>query len=197
MKLNLKILHNLNIKERLIIAAMILAGTGYLIYSLIIPPAFYHYKIARRQLYVQKHLIESRKKKTEKLLRLKDDFEDLEKESFKRKKMFFTDNEALDFLNNLDKWACETGNNLEKIKPMSVKTIFNSELGKTLCYKNNIVEVIMRGKYNSLLQLFKRFTGYEKLLGISQIDLKPAKEDALVLNAKISLNIYMLSPLTE
>lgn len=192
MKINLKVLYNLNIKERLIIALVILSLTGYLIYTLIIPPVFYRYKIARRQFYVQQHLIESKEQKTENLLQLKDNFEDLKRSSFKKRNMFFTDEQALDLLNNLDRWTNETGNQLEKITPKSTEIVFDSKFERETRYKNNLVEITVKGEYNSLLNLFKRFAVYEKLLGVTQIDLKQTKEDPLLLDARVILNIYIL-----
>lgn len=192
MKVTLKALYNLNIKERLIIATVVLSAAGYLIYSLIIPPALYQHKIAKRQFYVQEHLIKSKQQKTEDLLRLKNSFEDLKRKSFEKKKMFFTDEGVLDFLNNLDRWTNETGNQLEKITPKSIEIIFDSRFEGDMCYKNNLVEIALKGGYNDLLRLFNRFADYEKLLGVTQIDLKHTKENPLVLDAKVILNIYIL-----
>lgn len=192
MKFDLRVLYNLNIKEKLIIAVVILFIVGYVIYSLIIPPALYHYKIAKRQLYVQKHFIDARENKIKVLLRLKNNFEDLKRKSLERKRMFFTEEEALDFLNILNSWTKEAEINLQKIKPKFTEIISDSELEEERCYKNNIVEVTMRGKYNNLLRLFERFAGYEKLLGVSRIDLKHTKEGPLLLDAKVILNIYIL-----
>lgn len=194
MKANLKILYNLNIREKLIIATTILLIVGYLIYSLIIPPTLFHCKIAKRQLSVQRCLIESKEKKTKNLLQLERSFEDLQRKMDAQKRTFFTEEEAVDFLKNLDRVAMETKNDLKKIRPQTTKIISDSNLGKEypLCYKKDIVEVIAQGGYNNILNLFNRLADYEKLLGVTQLDLKHSREDPSRLEAKFILNIYIL-----
>lgn len=192
MKLDKKTLYSLNIRERLIIAGTILFIAGYLVYNLIIPPVLYHCKIAKRQLYVQKNLIEAREKKTKELLRLKDSFKDLETNMLARKKMFLTDAEALDFLNNLDLWAKETDTALEEIKPESSRVICDSRSEEGICYKDNVVKVHLVGRYNGLLELFKRFADYEKLLGVRELSLRHTRDDRELLDARFTLNIYIL-----
>lgn len=190
--MNMRVLDNLKIKERLIIAATMLFMAGYLMDSLIILPALYHYKIVGRQFYVQQQLIESRQRKTEELRRFKNNFEDVKRKSVEKKKVFFTDAQALDFLNNLDIWTKETGNQLENISPKAMEKILDSQYAGDLCYKNNLVEITLKGGYNDLLRLFNRFADYEKLLGVSRIDLHPAEEAPALLDIRFCLNIYML-----
>jgi len=170
----------------------VLFAAGYLVYILIIPMASAYYKTAKRQFYVQKNFIESRDKKIKELLRLKENFEDIKKLMFKRREKFFTDEEAFDFLNKLNKLAVDTGNELEKIRPQEPEVIIGSKLEQDMYYKKNSVELILKGKYSGLLELFKRFYDYEKLMGIDSADLKNSRETPLGINAKVMLNIYIL-----
>ncbi|MFH1847570.1 MAG: type 4a pilus biogenesis protein PilO [Candidatus Omnitrophota bacterium] len=192
MKFRLNVLYNLNSREKFIIAGAVLVIAGYLLYSFIMPPALYSYQLAAKQFFVQEKLIDSRKKKTEQLLTVKDAFSELQKEMSERKDRFFTDDEAIDFLDNLHKLAEETGNNLEKIKPRLVKIICVSEEDSELFYKDHIVEISLKGKYNSFLDIFKHFAEYDKLLGVNGLNVTPTKDDSLILNAVFYLNIYIL-----
>ena len=192
MRLNLRILYNLGMRERLIIAAIILLIVGYLIYILLIPIGLYHYRIAKRQLYVQSHLIDSKERKTKNLLHLEKTFNDLQSEIVKREIIFFTESETSDLLKNLDNWADETKNDLQKIKPLSTEVICDSRFGEGMVYKKDIVEVVVQGRYNSFLKLFNRLVDYEKLLGINQVDIRHTRDEPSKLKAKFVLNIYIL-----
>ena len=197
MKLNLRILYNLGTRERLIFAATILLIIGYLIYILLIPPALYHLRIAKRQLYVQKHLIESKERKVKNLIQSEKAFNDLQTEIVKREDIFFADSDVADFLKNLDSWADETRNDLQAIKPLSTEVISDSRFGEEMIYKKDSVEVIVQGQYNSFLNLFNRIADFEKLLGVTQVDIKYARDDPAKLNAKFVLNIYILGENNE
>ncbi|MFH1799050.1 MAG: hypothetical protein ABH844_06945 [Candidatus Omnitrophota bacterium] len=195
MKLNLKTLYNLNPKEQLILAAVILFITGYLVYIVIIPPALSQYRIAKRQFSVQQSLLEARKKKTGTLSRMKDSFKDLKVKISEKKNSFFTQREVHDFLKELDTWAKDTGNSLVSIKPASSDIIGDSGSGEPdqhVCYRINVVEVKLKGSYNHILKLLDRFSKYKKVLGISRLDLKMLKDNTPQLDAQFNLNLYSL-----
>lgn len=193
MKLNLKVLYNLNLKEQLILAVIIFFITGYLVYNVIIPPALCHYKIAKKQFSVQQRLLKARKEKIETLSLIKDSFEDLEMKIADKKNNFFTHNEVHDFLKGLDAWAKDTGNTLVSLKPVSLDMICASDCCmEEGCYQVNVVEVKLKGRYNNILKLFKRFSSYDKVLGINQLDFKMLKDNTLQLSAKFNLNLYSL-----
>lgn len=194
MKPTLKTLYNLNLREQLILAGIILFVAGYLVYTVIIPPALYQYRVAKRQLSVQQNLLSARKKKVENLFRMKDSFENLKINIAGKKNSFFTNREINDFLKELNAWSRDTGNILVSIKPISSDEIYDSisdDTDQPVYYRINVVEVKLNGSYNNILKLLERFNGYNKILGINQLDLKKNKDEAQ-LSTKFNLNLYSL-----
>jgi len=195
MVLNLKALYSLNLRERVIIAAAALLAVSYAVYALIIPPALLHYRIARRQLSVQQQLIKSREKKYKELLNLEKSFYDLEKRSAILREKFFNDEEIPDLLKDLEKMAVDSGNDLKELKPLAVQVLQESLLDKgrqKLYYKKDVVEVVVHGGYNNILNYFKRLADYQKLLGVEQVELLPFSKEGPKLKAGFILNIYIL-----
>jgi len=197
MKLNLRVLYNLNLKERLIIAVTILSIVGYAIYILIIPPALFHYKIAKRQFLVQRNLIRSREEKTKNLLQFEKNFQSLQLKMSEQQSLFFTEEEAGDFLKNLESLAIETGNDLKELRPQGVEIVCNSHLGKgrPVCYKKSIVKLTAQGKYDTFIDYFRELTAHDKVLEVEQVNIKHIGGDSLRLEAKFLLSIYIVTGL--
>jgi len=193
-KVNLKILYNLNRKEKSIIAFMILIIAGYFIYNLIIPPVLFRYKTIKRQLNIQKHLIRSKEDKTRILLSLENNFESLHKKMDEQNEMFFTSEEVDSFLNGLERMCTNENIDFKKIQPKATEIISDSHLKSEnmLVYKRETVDINIQGKYNDVLNFFYSLAHYKKLLDVSQLDLRHSKENLLSLDAKFVLNIYIL-----
>ncbi|MFH1504663.1 MAG: type 4a pilus biogenesis protein PilO [Candidatus Omnitrophota bacterium] len=194
MKVNLKFLYNLNTKEKFIIAVMILSAVGYIIYSLIVPPALAHYKIAKRQYLVQKKLIKSREEKAKSLTRLKGIFEDSKARMLKKKNLFFTEEESADFFKNLNQISVEEKVDLKKINHQDLEVISKSMQDKqqVLYYKRDTVNLVVYGKYKDILNFLKKLAGSGKILDISQLSLEPLEERSLMLEASFYLSLYIL-----
>lgn len=195
MKIDLKTLYNLNLRERAIVGLAILLGLGYVIYILIIPPALFHYRTAKRQLFVQKKLIKAREDKSKELLDIERSFHDLEKKAAVSQNKFFSDDQAQDFLKNLTDMAAGAGNDLKAIKPLVTRILCDSRISKEdrkLCYKKDVVEVVMLGGYRGISKHFNELANYKKLLGVEQVELKALEGDELKLKASFILNIYIL-----
>jgi len=197
MKLHLRVLYNLNLKERLIIAVTILSIVGYAIYILIIPPALFPYKIAKRQFLVQRNLIRSREEKTKNLLQFEKNFQSLQLKMSEQQSLFFTEEEASDFLKNLENLAIETGNDLKELRPQGVEIVCNSHLGKDrpICYKKSIIKLTAQGKYDSFIDYFRGIAAHDKLLEVEQVKIRHIGGDSLQLETKFLLNIYIVSGL--
>jgi len=193
MKINLKPLYNLNTREKLILGGVIMFIVGYVLYNIIVPPVIFHHRIARRQLGAQKKLMSTRKDKMERLIRLEGAFEKLKKDVLENRAKFFnefTKEDALAFLNGLDSLAARTGIDLERINPKAVETLFSFEHEENVCYKVNIVEVILTGKYNNISRFLRKMLSTEKLLGITEVDMKHVNNAPGLLNMKFNLNVY-------
>jgi len=189
-KLNLKPIYNLNIREKLIIAGTIMLIVGYVLYSIIVPPIAFQHKIAARQLMVQKKLMKTRRDKIQSLQRLENVFKKSKTDVLEARTKFFTEEEALTFLNGLDSWAGEMRIDLERIKPKSSETIFSSDYEEKIEYKINSVEVILSGGYNNILKFLRKMTLSGKILGINEVDLKHVKDDPGLLDMRFNLNVY-------
>jgi len=195
MILKLKFLHKLNLRERIIIAAAALLGVGYIVYVSIIPPALLQYRIAKRQLSVQRQLIESRERKYKELLDLQKKFYDLEKKSAILREQFFTDEEIPDLLKDLETIAVEAGNDLKGLRPLAEQVLRKSQFdkdSKQLYYKKSVIELVIHGGYNNILDYFNELAGYQKLLGIEQVKLVPFSSQGPRLKAEFILNVYIL-----
>lgn len=195
MKINLRPLYNLSTREKLIVGGVIMFLVGYVLYSIIVPPIIFHHRIARRQLGAQKKLMATRKDKMERLVRLENAFETLKKDVLRNRAKFFNDftkEDALAFLNGLDSLAARTGIDLERINPKAVETLFSVEHEENVYYKVSIVEVILTGKYNNISKFLKRMLSTEKLLGITEVDIKHVNDVPELLNMKFNLNVYIV-----
>lgn len=184
-------LYALNLKERIIVVFVTSVSFIFFIYVFSISPAISKYKTATRVLDVQKKLIKAREKKKERAIFLEKSFNDLEAVLLERKKNFFSNKQAMVFLENLETISDETGNKLEKMKFKVAKLICNSLYEQEMYYKVNIVEVFVTCNYNSLLMLFERFSNYDKLVSVSEINLEGTKDNTLLLNAQFVLNLYV------
>jgi len=193
MKINLKPLYNLNAREKLILGGVIMFIVGYLLYNIIVPPVIFHHRIARRQLSAQKKLMATRKDKMERLTRLESAFEKLKKEVLNNRAKFFsyvTKDDALAFLNGLDSLALKTGVDLERINPKPPEKLFSSGYEEDVCYKVSVVEVILTGKYNNISEFLRKMLSSEKLLGITEVDLKHVNNAPGLLDMRFNLNVY-------
>jgi len=189
-KFNLKPIYDLNIREKLIIAGTIILIVGYALYSIIIPPIACQHKIAARQLTAQKKLMKTRGDKIRSLQRLESAFKALKTNVLETRAKFFTEEEALTFLNGLDSWAGEMRIDIERIKPKSSEIIFSSDREEKINYKINIVEVILSGGYNNILKFLRKINLSGKILGINEVDLKHMKDDPGLLDMRFNLNVY-------
>ena len=193
MKINLRPIYNLNAREKLIIGGTIMLIVGYALYSIIVPPVIFHHRIARRQLAAQKKLMATRKDKMERLIRLESAFEKLKKSVLQNRLKFFnyfTKEDALTFLNGLDSLAARTGVDLESINPKAVETLYSVKHEENVYYKVNIVEVILTGRYNNIYKFLKGMFSSEKLLEITEVDIKHVKNAPELLNMRFDLNVY-------
>jgi len=192
MQLNVKAVYNLNNREKAIIGITILFSVGYLIYQLLIPGVFTQYRVARKQFLSQRVLIKTKQEKTEYLLNLEQKFEYLQSEISKQQGLFFSEQELTGFLNNLEKEALATDNDIKTIRPSKTEIMhdFFPDPNIQLVYKKDIILVKIQGKYNNLLNYFKKLKSYQKLLGINKLDIKCAEKGSGKLEARFLLNVY-------
>ncbi|MFH1395290.1 MAG: type 4a pilus biogenesis protein PilO [Candidatus Omnitrophota bacterium] len=191
MKINFKALTNLNIREKVIIVFIVTFVFGFILYSVLIKPIMYHHKLSHRHLNVQKNVLKSREDKLQSLSRLKDSFERVKNEVLTNRSKFFTEEEALNFLNGLESWAEETKTDIEKIRPKSERIVYNLEaIG--VRYKKTEVEIFVTGKFNCILNVFKSIAKYNKLLAVREVDIKHMETDPSVLNVKFNLYLYVI-----
>ncbi|MFH1310510.1 MAG: type 4a pilus biogenesis protein PilO [Candidatus Omnitrophota bacterium] len=191
MKLNLKVLTNLNIREKLIIGFIVALIFGFILYILLIPPIMHHHRLSHRHLNVQKNVLKSRENKIQSLSKLKDSFEKVKNEVSTNRAKFFTEEEALHFLNGLETWARKTKTDIERIRPKSEEIVYHLEtIG--VKYKKTEVEIFMTGKFKNILNVFKTISQYNKLLSVREVDIKHLREDPSMLDVKFNLYLYVI-----
>ncbi len=192
MKLNVKAAYNLNNREKIIIAVTIISAVGYIIYQVLIPGVIIQYQSARRQFLSQRTLIKSKQEKTNYLLKLEKKFDDLQSKITKQQDLFFNEQELTGFLNDLEKEALATDNDIKTIRPLKTETMhsFFPDSNTELIYKKDVILVKIQGRYNNLLSYFKKLKSYQRLLGINKLDVEYAEKGTLKLEARFQLDVY-------
>jgi hypothetical protein len=204
--MNLKLPNNffefiskLQLRQRLFLAGGIIFLFGYALYDLIISAQALNLKSVRRQLAAPESLIEAKKSKAKRLLMLEDRYNQLQGQADKNNQRFFSDEEAIDFLKQLDSLVeKQTGNRLVLIQPLAKQVISESLLGKPKrFYQRQDVQLVVSGQFNGILELLRQLYDSEKLLGLKGISIEVEEEIPLRLKANFLLSMYFLEQQPE
>jgi len=193
MKLDLKVIYSLNIREKMIIVVSIIGSICYLLYVAIIPDAWLYYKAAKQQYISQKQLVESRNKKVKDLTYLEKDSNDLQKNRTLQEERFFSSLESTNFLNSLEKMASETSNDLKKVRPIGSQDIKLSDIDESdsIKYKKDMVEFVVQGRYDNLIMLFKKISDSQKVIGVNKVELEYLEDEYPKLQAQVVISLYL------
>ena len=190
----LPFVYGLKMPQRLMIAGLMMFLILYMIYSLIISVQLLELKSLRRQFMIQKDFIQTKKNKVRFLRLLEEEFNGLQRQVADNNQRFFSDEEEVEFLRDLNKLLeKETGNSLIFIRPSGKEKISESFLGKTkYLYRRSDVQVIATGEFNTLSEFFHNLYSSEKLLSLREINIEIEKRKPLLLKADFILSIYLL-----
>jgi len=204
--MNLKLPNNffefiskLQLGQRLFLAGGIIFLLGYALYSLIISAQALNLKSVRRQLAAEESLIEAKKSKAKRLLMLEDRYNQLQGQADKNNQRFFSDEETIDFLKQLDSLVeNETGSRLVLIQPLPKQMISESLLVKPKrFYQRQDVQIAVSGQFGGILELLRRLYAWEKLLGLKEISIEVEEEIPLRLKADFLLSMFFLEEQAE
>lgn len=192
-KINPKPLYDLDNKQRILLWLSALILFGYSIYAIMIPPADARWRLAAKQLVAQKKLAASRQLKTRNVADVAKSFQSLQGKMFQWQQMFFSPDEADNFLNGFEGIAAAANATLTKMGQRSSLVISDSKLIAGAAYKKDIVEITLKGRYNNIEKAFEKIEGYSKLLKISRLKINKAKDDPLLVEAIFDLEVYILA----
>ena len=187
-------IYELDLKQRLIIALALILLIGYFLYSFIISAQVLNLRSLRRQYVTEKNFIQSKKDKARNLLLFEERYKELQAKAYKNNQRFFSDEESIDFLKQLNSLIeNQTGNNLVSIRPVAEGASVGSVLESgSRSYKIQDVQVTVRGRFANIFELFKRLYELDKLVRLKEVNIKKDEQSA-VLSVDFYLSLYLIS----
>ncbi len=193
-------IYKLKLRDRVIIAGLIIFLIAYIIYSSILSPQLLNLSSVRKQFIIQRGFIQTKKNKIKRLLALEHRYNKLQQEIVSNNRRFFSDEEAIDFLKGLNRLVeRQTGSDLIFIQRLSEEIVSKSVLydkdGRI--YKRLDVRLDIKGRFSNILALIYQLYTFDKLISLKQINIEITKKSPLDLKADFVLSLYLLKERNE
>jgi len=195
---------SLNTRERLLIYAVILLASGFLLYRFVISPELKLMSAARFHSNSQQELLKTKAEEIQHHSVLNDMAQRLRERVTETTRILFSREEAVDFLRLLPQLTSQTGSVLIGIYPrytenfltgdtdgnLEVKTKTPEE-GDVGSYMRMPVQIAIRGRYSEIVRFLEQLEEREQLMTVSEFHIETASESPAEVNAGFVLNLYV------